>query len=130
LHTYLLIGIGGALGSIARFWCSDVMGRLFGDSFPWGTLLVNVIGSLIIGFVFTATEPDGRLAATIETRHFIMVGILGGYTTFSAFSLQTLHLLNHGHLLYASLNVVASVAFCLVAVWLGHQLALQFNAIS
>ena len=129
MHTYLLIGLGSALGGMARFWCTGVMVRLLGEAFPWGTLLVNVVGSLIIGFVFAATEPDGRFATGVEMRHFIMVGLLGGYTTFSAFSLQTLHLLNHGHWLYAGLNVVASVALCLVAVWVGHLLALQFNAI-
>lgn len=127
MQIYLWIGLGSALGGMARFWCSGVMARLIGETFPWGTLLVNVLGSLIIGFFATISAPDGRLFIDSTTRQAIMLGVLGGYTTFSSFSLQTLSLMNDGEWLYAGLNVGASVVLCLVAVWLGHVAALYFN---
>jgi CrcB protein len=130
VQSYFWVAIGSALGGVARFWGTNVMTRLMGEAFPWGTIAVNVLGSLIIGFVFTATEPGARLAADVTMRHFLMVGVLGGFTTFSAFSLQTLHLMNYGHWLYAGLNIVGSVALCLLAVWLGHLIAQQVNAMN
>jgi CrcB protein len=129
MQSYLWIAIGGALGSVARYWCSGVAARLIGETFPWGTLTVNVIGSVIIGFFATITGPDGRLLVGTIPRQFVMIGICGGYTTFSSFSLQTLNLLNDGEWLYAGLNIVASVVLCLVAVWLGHIAANHFNAL-
>lgn len=129
MQSYLWIAIGGALGSVARYWCSGVAARLIGETFPWGTLIVNVIGSLIIGFFATITGPDGRLLVGTIPRQFVMIGICGGYTTFSSFSLQTLNLLNDGEWLYAGANIVASVIFCLLAVWLGHAAANHFNAL-
>jgi fluoride exporter len=129
MQSYLWIAIGGALGSVARYWCSGVAARLIGETFPWGTLLVNVIGSFIIGFFATITGPDGRLLVGTIPRQFVMVGICGGYTTFSSFSLQTLNLLNDGEWLYAGLNIGASVMLCLLAVWLGHWAAGNFNAL-
>ena len=128
MQVYLWIGLGSALGGMARYWCSGLMARLIGETFPWGTLLVNVLGSLIIGFVATATAPDGRFLVGTMERQFVMLGLLGGYTTFSSFSLQTLSLLNDGEWLYAGLNIGASVILCLVAVWLGHLAATQLNA--
>lgn len=125
---YCWIAIGSALGGVARYWCSGVAARLFGETFPWGTLFVNVTGSLIIGFFATLTGPDGRIFAGSTTRQFVMLGLLGGFTTFSSFSLQTLSLANDGELLQAGGNIVASVALCLLAVWLGHLLALSINA--
>ena len=97
--------------------------RLFGDAFPWGTILVNVVGSLIIGFVATLMAPDGRLLSLPHAREFLMIGVLGGYTTFSAFSLQTLSLARESHYLPAIINVFLSVSLCLAAVWLGHAIA-------
>jgi CrcB protein len=129
VQIYLWIGLGSALGGMARYWCSGVMARLIGETFPWGTLFVNVLGSLIIGFIATLTAPDGRLFIDATTRQFIMLGLLGGYTTFSSFSLQTLALLNDGEWLYAGFNIGASVIACLVAVWLGHLIAAHVNAI-
>jgi len=85
--------------------------------------MVNVTGSFVIGFVAALTEPGGRVLLSVTARRFIMVGILGGYTTFSSFSLQTLNLARDGEWLYAGANVVLSVAVCLLAVWLGHVLA-------
>ena len=128
MQSYLWIAIGGAFGSVARYWCSGVAARLFGESFPWGTLIVNVLGSLVIGFFAAVTGPDGRLLVGTVTRQFVMVGICGGYTTFSSFSLQTLNLLHEGQWLYAGANIVASVALCLIAIWLGHAAASSLNA--
>jgi CrcB protein len=128
LALYLWVALGSALGGAARFFCTGVAARLFGETFPWGTLFVNVLGSFIIGFFATLTGPDGRMFAGTTTRQFVMTGILGGFTTFSSFSLQTLNLANDGEWLQAGGNVVGSVVLCLVAVWLGHLLALSINA--
>src|SRR5262245_53872702 len=117
MQSYLWIAIGGALGSVARYWCSGIVARLIGETFPWGTLIVNVSGSLIIGFFATITGPDGRLLVGTIPRQFVMIGICGGYTTFSSFSLQTLNLMQDGEWLYAGANIVASVIACLIAVW-------------
>jgi CrcB protein len=128
LALYLWVALGSALGGAARFFCTGVAAKLFGETFPWGTLLVNVLGSFIIGFFATLTGPDGRMFAGTTTRQFVMTGILGGFTTFSSFSLQTLNLANDGEWLQVGGNVVGSVVLCLVAVWLGHMLALSINA--
>src|SRR5262245_324478 len=125
---YCWIAVGSALGGIARYWCSGFAARLFGETFPWGTLFVNVSGSFVIGFFATLTAPDGRVFAGSTMRQFVMIGLLGGFTTFSSFSLQTLNLANDGEWLQAGSNIVASVVLCLVAVWLGHLLALSINA--
>src|SRR5690606_26153840 len=84
MTAYLSIALGGALGSMARYWCSGFVAERFGETFPWGTLVVNVAGSFIIGFFGTLTGPDGRLLVGTSTRQFVMVGICGGYTTFSS----------------------------------------------
>jgi fluoride exporter len=126
LH-YLWVALGGALGSIARFWLSDFFARHGSETFPWGTMLVNVSGSLLIGFVATLIAPDGRWLAPTGFRLFFLAGVLGGYTTFSTFSLQTLILLQAGEWWRAAGNVIGSVLGCLAAVWLGHMLATQIN---
>jgi CrcB protein len=104
-----------------------VVARLLGETFPWGTLIVNVSGSLVIGLFAALTGPDGRLFVGSTARQFVMIGICGGYTTFSSFSLQTLNLMNDGEWLYASGNIVLSVALCLLAVWAGYMLASSLN---
>lgn len=124
---YLSIALGGALGSVARFWLSNTMGRTLSATFPWGTLFVNVSGSFLIGFIAALTGPDGRVFASPNTRLFFMTGLCGGYTTFSSFSLQTLNLARDGEWLQAGANSVASVVACLVAVWLGHLAANSLN---
>jgi len=128
LLLYCWIAIGSALGGVARYWCSGVVARLFGETFPWGTLFVNVTGSFIIGFFATLTGPDGRIFAGSAMRQFVMLGVLGGFTTFSSFSLQTLNLVQDGEWFQAGGNVVGSVVLCLFAVWLGHLFALSLNA--
>ena len=120
---YVWIALGSALGGVARYWLSGVVAQRFGEAFPVGTLIVNVSGSFVIGFVAALTNPDGRVLLSVTARKFIMVGILGGYTTFSSFSLQTLSLARSGEWLYAGANVVLSVVVCLLAVWLGHVVA-------
>ncbi len=127
MMLYLLVGLGGALGSIARFWLSGVIANRIGETFPWHTLVINVTGSFLIGFFATLTGPDGRVFASTGTRQFVMIGLCGGYTTFSAFSLQTLNLARDGEWLQAGANTVGSVVTCLVAVWLGHLLAAYLN---
>jgi CrcB protein len=121
--TYFWVALGSALGGAARYGCAGLAARWLGASFPWGTLIINVSGSLLIGFLATLMSPDGRLLATPDTRAFLMIGILGGFTTFSSFSLETLNLAHDGEWLFASANVVLSVGLCLAAVWLGHVAA-------
>ena len=121
--TALLIAFGGALGSLARYWISEALAIALGPAFPWGTLFVNVSGSLVIGFAAGWSGEHGRLMESTYVRHFVMVGLCGGYTTFSSFSLQTLSMLQVGDLGRAGLNVFSSVGTCLVAVWAGYALA-------
>jgi CrcB protein len=125
--TYVWIALGGALGSMARYGCSSLAARWVGETFPWGTLIINVVGSFVIGFFATLTGPDGRVLVAPDARQFVMVGICGGYTTFSSFSLQTLNLVRDGDMLRAGANIVASVVLCLLAVWLGHLGATALN---
>lgn len=127
MESYLWIALGGALGSVARYWCSGLVAEGFGETFPWGTLVVNVVGSFIIGFFATLTAPDGRWLVGGTARQFVMTGILGGYTTFSSFSLQTLNLVRDGELFRAGGNITLSVVLCLLAVWLGHAAAATLN---
>jgi fluoride exporter len=127
--TYAYIAIGGAIGSVARYGCSQLIANWFGQTFPWGTLLVNIAGSFIIGFFASLTGPDGRLMVAPDMRLFVTVGICGGYTTFSSFSLQTLNLVQEGEILRAGMNIGASVVLCLVAVWLGYAAAAALNVV-
>jgi fluoride exporter len=126
----LWIFVGGGLGSLARWWFSGFVARTIGETFPWGTLLVNVSGSLVIGLFGTLTSFEGPWLVSPSFRQFFMVGICGGYTTFSSFSLQTLNLAQDGEWLYAGANVLFSVVSCLLAVWLGHLLATSIHNIS
>jgi fluoride exporter len=126
--AYVWVAVGGALGTIARFWLSTVVARAFGETFPWGTLIINVGGSFVIGFFAALTGPDGRVFVGSTARQFFMIGICGGFTTFSSFSLQTLSLMNDGEWYRAGANVVLSVVLCMVAVWAGVVLANLVNA--
>jgi fluoride exporter len=125
--SYLWVAIGSALGGVARFAASGLIAESIGEVFPWGTLVVNVSGSFVIGFFATLTGPDGRFLVGTTTRQFVMIGICGGYTTFSSFSLQTLNLARDGDWLRVTGNIVLSVTFCLLAVWLGHIAAAAIN---
>jgi fluoride exporter len=125
--SYMWIAIGSALGGMGRYWISGVIARQFGETFPWGTIAVNVTGSFIIGFFATLTGPDGRFLVSTSARQFVMVGLCGGYTTFSSFSLQTLNQARECDWLAAGANIGLSVLLCLIAVWLGHIAALALN---
>ena len=121
MMTYFLIAVGSAIGGSLRYWLSGMIAESMGVLFPWGTLVINITGSLAIGLISTATTGDGPYPVSVEWRNFMMVGICGGYTTFSSFSLQTLGLLQNGQILGAMMNVVGSVVLCLLGVWLGHM---------
>jgi CrcB protein len=126
---YLWIFLGGGLGSLARYAASGLVARQVGETFPWGTMAVNVTGSLVIGMFAAATAPDGRWFASPNTRAFVMIGLCGGYTTFSSFSLQTLELLRAGEWLRAGGNALLSFILCLLGVWLGDLLASGYNSL-
>lgn len=118
----LTVAAGSALGGAARYALSGAVARAFGETFPWGTLLVNASGSFLIGVVAALTGPDGRLLVSPLARQFVMPGLFGGFTTFSSFSLQTLALAQDGEWLWAGANVALSVVLCLAGVWLGFVL--------
>jgi CrcB protein len=111
--SYLLVATGGALGSMARFWLAGAVARLTGVGFPWGTILINILGSFVIGWF--AGLSISRNPPSSDMRVFVMAGLCGGFTTFSAFSLQSLELLREGRLLAACANVSGSVLLCVLA---------------
>ncbi len=125
--TYLWIAFGGALGSVARAWIGLAILRITGPQFPWGTILINIVGSFIIGFFGTLTATNGRFGVPADARAFVMVGICGGFTTFSSFSLQTLDLARDGRMGQASANIGLSLVLCLAAVAAGHYAAAGIN---
>jgi len=122
--SYIVVMLGGALGTGARFWASGLVAERAGEFFPLGTLIVNITGSFAIGFLAAFAEPEGRFLLSPRFREFFLVGVCGGYTTFSSFSLQTLDLIRDGDWFKAGLNTLLSFACCLAAVWLGRILAL------
>ena len=124
---YLWVAIGSALGGMARFWCSELAATHLGQNYTLGTVGINIIGSFIIGFVATLSGPDGRVLIPLEHRQFVLIGLCGGFTTFSSFSLHTLTLAQNGDWARAGLNVILSVALCLFFVWLGHVTAATLN---
>jgi CrcB protein len=125
--TYVWVMLGSALGGGLRYFLSGVIANAYGETFPVGTLIVNVTGSFVIGFFATLTGPDGRFIVRTDARQFVMTGICGGYTTFSSFSLQTLNLVRDGEMVSAGAYIGLSVVLCLLAVWAGHVSALTIN---
>jgi CrcB protein len=125
--SYVLIAAGGAIGSMLRYWAAAAVATLAGEHFPWGTIIVNIVGSFAIGLFSTLTGPDGRAIVPVYARQFFMIGVCGGFTTFSSFSLQTLLLAQDGKWLWAGANVLISVTLCLLGVWLGHMAAVLVN---
>ncbi len=120
MAPFLWVAAGSALGGVARYGFGLIAVRLWGESFPWGTIAINVLGSFIIGFFATLTLPEGAMPASANLRTFVMVGICGGFTTFSSFSLQTLTLARDGNWFATMGNIVLSVVLCLLAVTAGH----------
>ena len=122
--AYLWVALGGALGSVARFWINGLVIDKTSATFPWGTLVINVTGSFVIGIIGALAVPEGRLDSQSRAfaTQFLMIGVCGGYTTFSSFSWQTLRLLQDREWLYAGGNVILSVTLCMIAVWLGYAL--------
>jgi CrcB protein len=119
-HPWTMAALGGAIGSVFRVIVSTGVARWTGEEFPFGTVVVNVSGAIVMGLIagFGRSGP-GQLLLSEPIRTFLMIGILGGYTTFSSFSLQTFILLEQGNLLGAALNVLLSVLLCVAGVWLG-----------
>ena len=120
--VYLWVALGSALGGLTRFALTRAT-LSWSTAFPWGTVLINIVGSFVIGFFGTWTLAGSRFAVSENTRLFVMVGLCGGFTTFSAFSLQTFDLLRAGSPWRALGNVLLSVSLCLAAVAAGHLLA-------
>lgn len=123
MKILLAVMLGGALGSGLRYGVSLWVASRVGEEFPWGTFAVNVIGSFVIAFFIALTGPEGSLAVSPVARSFVAIGILGGFTTFSSFSWQTLQLLQDGQWFWAAGNVVLSVVVCLLAAAAGVALA-------
>ena len=119
--NYLWVAIGSALGGMARYWCSGFAARLIGEWFPWGTLIVNVVGWFIIGLFAALSAAEGPFLIRPEVRIFVMVGLCRGPMTFSSFSLQTFTLWREGEWLWSGANCVLSFTLCLLAVWLGYM---------
>ena len=123
MQQLLAIAGGGALGAIFRFCLSNSVHRLLGRDFPYGTLVVNTVGSLLMGLCFVLLVE--RMAVSAEWRSAILVGLLGAFTTFSTFSFETLALFNAGAPIKALVNIMMSVMLCLLATWLGMTLGRQ-----
>ncbi|MBS0662910.1 MAG: fluoride efflux transporter CrcB [Verrucomicrobia bacterium] len=127
MSLYFWIFLGSGLGGLGRFALSGLVAHRFGETFPWGTFVVNVSGSFIIGFIATLTEPEGRFLVGGTVRQFLMTGILGGFTTYSSFSLQTLALARDGEWARSAGNAFGTFVICFLAVWLGHLCAAWLN---
>jgi CrcB protein len=122
LTRLIAIAAGGAIGAVLRFLVSTGIYTLLGREFPYGTLVVNVLGSLLMGFLYILMLER---IVSIEWRAALLIGLLGAFTTFSTFSLETLTLIEGGEQTKALLNIFVSVSLCLLATWLGMQLARQ-----
>jgi len=120
--AWLAVAVGGAIGSLARFWLTGLMTMLTGPQFPWGTLLINVLGSFVIGLVAGLTLTPARVMMHPDLRIFLMTGICGGFTTFSSFSLQTLELLQAGEVAPALGYILGSLVLCVLGTFGGWTL--------
>lgn len=116
-----LIGFAGLIGTVARYWLSGWVAQRFGETFPTGTLVVNLSGCFLVGFLFQLTEERFLVQPALRTA--LLIGLLGGYTTFSSFAMQTLTLLRDGEWMLATMNVLISNVLGLVLVWAGYSLS-------
>ncbi|MGB7737584.1 MAG: fluoride efflux transporter CrcB [Steroidobacteraceae bacterium] len=121
-HWYLLVALGSGLGGASRLFVSTLVGRMAGYTFPWGTLVVNVLGCLAVGALGALFAPSNPLHDRQELRVLLIIGMLGGFTTFSAFSLETLQLVERGSVGAAAAYAVASLVLCLLAAALSYAL--------
>jgi CrcB protein len=120
MQKVLLIGLAGLVGTVGRYALSGVIARRFGETFPAGTLVVNIVGCFLAGLLFYLLQE--RNLVTPMTRTVVMIGLLGGFTTFSSFGLQTFTLLRDGEFWFATLNIVGSNFLGLLMVWAGYTL--------
>jgi CrcB protein len=123
MRQVLAIAAGGALGSLLRYWVSSGTHAVLGRGFPYGTLTVNVLGSLLMGFLYIWLLD--RVAAGPVLRAFLLIGVLGGFTTFSSFSIESLNLIEAGQVMKALANILLSVTVCITAAGLGVLIARQ-----
>ncbi len=121
MQRILLIGLAGLVGTLGRYALSGFVARRFGETFPVGTLVVNVTGCFLAGFAFYLMQERFLVNHTLRT--VVLIGLLGGFTTFSSFSLQTFTLLRDGQIGLATVNVVISNVLCLLMIWAGYMLA-------
>lgn len=126
MTTTLWVALGGAIGSVARYWLGLALACI-SRNFPWGTITINVLGSFIIALVGMISVSHARYPLSENIRIFIMVGLCGGFTTFSSFSLQTFELLRKGAIAQSLLNILLSVALCLCATAIGFYVAQKLN---
>jgi fluoride exporter len=117
----LLVGLGGFVGTVIRYWLSGLIARRYGETFPLGTLAVNAIGCFLSGFLFYFLFD--RFLTSPTSRSVVFIGLLGGFTTFSSYGVQTFTLVRDGELSLALLNILVSNVLCLFLVWLGYSLA-------
>ena len=117
MEKYLAVGLGGFVGSVFRYGMSGFLYRILGDRFPYGTLAVNILGCFTIGILMSLFEQ--RWLVQPNVRLFLTIGILGGFTTFSTFSFETIEMLKGGNFGMGFLNIFGSMIFCLAATWLG-----------
>jgi CrcB protein len=120
MQKTILIGLGGLVGTLCRYWLSGLIARQYGETFPWGTLIVNVVGCFLAGSLFNLTEERFLVSPTLRT--VVLIGMIGGFTTFSSFGLQTFTLVREGEFGLAALNVTISNLLGLLMVWAGYSL--------
>ena len=118
MQKTILVGVAGLVGTLLRYWLSGLVARQYGETFPWGTLVVNLVGCFLAGAVFYVTEERFLISPTLRT--VILIGLLGGFTTFSSYGLQTFTLLRDGEVGWAAINIAASNVFGLLMVWTGY----------
>lgn len=121
MQKIILIGLAGLIGTLGRYWLSGLVARTYGETFPWGTLVVNVVGCFLAGPLFYLMEERFLVSSTLRT--VVLIGLLGGFTTFSSFGLQTFTLLRDGQFGLAALNVTLSNVLGLLMLWAGYNLA-------